>query len=65
MTRQERGWKLKELMFKQKLSAIDLEKSSGVHRNTISNILTGTKGVTVDTLLKVAEGLGISPTLLI
>ncbi|MHA2163926.1 MAG: helix-turn-helix domain-containing protein [Candidatus Thorarchaeota archaeon] len=52
-------------MFKQKLSAIDLEKSSGVHRNTISNILTGTKGVTVDTLLKVAEGLGISPTLLI
>jgi len=64
MTSEERAQKIKTIMREQKVTAIDLQEKCGIHRNTIARALHG-KGITVKTLEGIAEGLGISATLLI
>lgn len=64
MTDEERADKIKAIMKEQKMSAIGLQEECGIHRNTIANALQG-KGITVKTLIGIADGLKVSPTILI
>ena len=64
MTNEAQAIKIKALMEEQKITALELHERSGIHRNTIANALHG-KGITVKTLIGIAEGLGVSETILI
>ncbi len=64
MSNEERADKIKAIMKEQKMSAVGLHETTGIHRNTIANALRG-KGITVKTLIGIADGLGVSPSILI
>jgi transcriptional regulator with XRE-family HTH domain len=65
MNHKERSDKIREIMDLLDLTIPDLAKRSEVHINTIGNALNGGKGLRVDTLIAIAQGLGVPPYKLI
>ena len=53
--------KIIQIMHEKKLTAYQLSLTSGVDRAALSRILKGNSGLTVTTLLKIFDGLEISP----
>jgi transcriptional regulator with XRE-family HTH domain len=53
-------WLLKELE-KRGWSQSDLVKESGISRGTLSNIISGTRGVGPESLVAISQALNISP----
>ena len=53
--------RLSEVMENQKLSVTDIEKTTGLNKNTINSILTGTsKNPSANTLRSIAKALNVS-----
>lgn len=64
MTGTERGQKVKLLMEAQDMTMARLSRKTGLHINTIRNVVTG-NDISVKTLQTVANGLSVSPAILI
>lgn len=60
MTRQQRAIKILGIMARQKCTKAELGRRTGLHKNTIRNLLDGKHTVAIPTLQKVAAALGIS-----
>jgi len=53
--------RLAYIMFDKGVSATELAKKIGRHRNTITNMRDGTPTIRLDTLAAVADALDVSP----
>lgn len=53
------GERLKEVRLKKKLTQLQLAERSGIERTFISHIEAGSRNVSIDTMEKLFDGLGV------
>ncbi len=56
---------IKELRLSLKLSQEELADKCGLHRTYISDIERGCRNVSIDNIGKIADGLGVKPSVLL